>query len=65
MGEESTPHQLKICSYPPTSKNFPVEEDSNRTKFLSAPTTKQQFSSYISIKTAFSAVVIALAPFLF
>ena len=30
-----------------------------------APATKQQFSSYKPIKTAFLAVVIALAPFLF
>ena len=30
-----------------------------------APATKQQFSSYNPIKTAFLTVVIALAPFLF
>ena len=42
------------------------------TKFLFPPTksqfphpTKQQFSSYNTIKTAFLAVVVALAPFLF
>ena len=36
----------------------------NHQIFIS-PTTKQQFSSYNPIKTAFLAVVIALAPFLF
>ena len=38
------------------------------TKFLSPPlplTSKQQFSSYNTIKIAFSAALIALAPFWF
>ena len=48
------PHQI-IISPPP----HPTPPQSQ------FPTTKQQFSSYNSIKTAFLAVVIAPAPFLF
>ena len=56
---------------PPPRKITPPPVDSLSTKFLfSAATkshtpTKQQFSSYNPIKTAFLAVVIAPAPFLF
>ena len=45
---------------PATSQNSPLP-----TKFLSPTTSKQQFSSYNTIKTAFLAVVIAPVPFLF
>ena len=50
MEHESHPHQSKICSFPPPKV---------------IPPTKQQFSSYNSIKTGFLAVVNAPAPFLF
>ena len=47
------PHQIVISPPPP----LPPQSQ--------FPTTKQQFPSYNSIKTAFLAVVIAPAPFLF
>ena len=56
---------------PPPRKITPPPVDSLSTKFLfpaatkSHTPTKQQFSSYNPIKTAFLAVVIAPAPFLF
>ena len=55
---------------PPPRKITPPLVDSLSTKLFPAATkshtpTKQQFSSYNPIKTAFLAVVIAPAPFLF
>ena len=59
---------------PPTSLRFAHPPSLEKEKFLDCPpshqifirpTTKQQFSSYNPIKTAFLAVVIALAPSLF
>ena len=55
---ESLAHQ-KICSFPRLEKSLSPPS----TKFL-LPPTKQQFSSFNPIKTAFLAVVIGPAPFL-
>ena len=55
----------------PPPAHSPHLDKSPTNKFLSpppkvnSPPTKQQFSSYNPIKTAFLAVVIAPAPFLF
>ena len=65
-GGESPHHQPNICSFPPHLEKFPSP---NRFPFhlksMPPPITKKQFSSYNPIKTAFSAVAIALALFLF
>ena len=52
------PPPSENCLSPPPRKTPP-------TKFLFPPPTKQQFSSYNPIKTAFLAVFIVPAPFLF
>ena len=63
-GGRVPPTSQKFTHSPPHLEKFPPSR-LLRTKYLSPPTTKQQFSSYNSIKTAFLAAVIAVAPFLF
>ena len=57
VGMEEVPTTIK------TSSHSPHLEKSPRENFI-AP-TKQQFSNYNSIKTAYLALVIVTAPFLF
>ena len=77
-GMEGVSHQLKICSFLPTSKNsqpsrLPLPPPTNfyspstKSQFLTPPPplTRQHFSSYHQIKTSFLAVAIAPVPFLF
>ena len=71
-GRRVSSHQPKICLSPPNLEKFlpsrlpPLPPLPPHYQIFIPPTiTKQQFSSYNLIKTAFLAVVIALAPFLF
>ena len=58
-------HQPEIYSSPHLGKSLHLIFIPPRQKSIPLPTTKQQFSSYNPIKTAFLAVVIAPVQFCF
>ena len=69
-GGESPPATSQRFAHPTHLEKFPHKRSVPLPppllhKIFICPTTKQQFSSYNPIKTACSAVVIALASFLF